>query len=232
MVQTGRMSSAPHGLSGMGYSSGKTDEGGTGENVLLRSSSDVFGSPAQSRLAHPRALDPRSDEFLPPAHPHPVTEPAVGRTNIPMAHPPSTSFAIDASGINHTPLSPPGDCMRPVMVASPGQAAGTSGGAPFGVLFPVDPDPAPQLGEQYFPYPNGIQQSFFGANRIFPPEHSDHFNFKLSPFQGAPLPISGPANGMDRGGEMGREKGLFGHNDQGQGSLEGGSSVVDVVVQR
>ena len=238
LSQTNRIASAPHGLTGVEYpSSAKGNERGSGGNVLLRSSSDMFGSPAQSRHAHhhhARGLDPRSEEFLPPSHPHPVTEPAVGRTNIPMAHPPSTSYAIDGSVVNHTPLSPPSNCVRPpVMVASPGQAVGTSGGAPFGVLFPVDPSSAPQLAESYYPYPNGIQQPFFGANRIFPPEHSDQFSFKLSPFPGAPVRMSiAPANGMDRGQE--REERGFGHKEQGQRSLDGSSSssVVDVIVQR
>ena len=231
--QTSRIASAPHGL-GVSYSSSKANDGSSGGNVLLRSTSDVFGSPSQSHHhTTPRGLDPRSEEFLPPSHPHPVTEPAMGRTNIPMAHPPSSSFTIDTSAVNHTPLSPPQDPVRPLVVASPGQVGGTPGAAPFGVLLPVDPSAATSIGDSYYSYPNGIQQPFFGANRIFPPEHTDHFNFKLSPFQGTPLGMSIPTNGMDRGGgsSQGREKRLYGHKEQGQRSLDG-SSVVDVVVQR
>ena len=228
-----RIASAPHGL-GMSYSSGKGNEGGSGSTiVLLRSSSDVFGSPSQSHHHSTHGLDARSEEFLPPSHPHPVTEPAVGRTNIPMAHPPSSSYTIDASVVNHTPLSPPQEPVGPLMVASPGHAGGTPGAPPFGVLLPIDPSSAASsMRDSYYPYPNGIQQPFFGANRIFPPEHTDHFNFKLSPFQGTPLGISIPTNGMDRGGGgQGRDK-RFGHSkEQGQGSLDG-TSVVDVVIQR
>jgi serine/threonine protein kinase len=223
-----RISSAPDGL-GIPYQSGKTNnEGGSGSNV--RSTSGVFGSPSQSHH-HTAAcgLDPRPEEFLPPSHPHPVTEPAVGRTNIPMAHPPSSSYTIDTSAVNHTPLSPPQEHVVPLMVPSPGHA----GGPPFGVLLPIDPScVAASMGDTFYPYPNGIQQPFFGANRIFPPEHTDHFNFKLSPFQGTSLGMSIPTNGMDRGGGgQRREKRMYSHKEQSQGQPDG-SSVVDVVVQR
>ena len=70
-------------------------------------------------------------------------------------------------------------------------------------------------------YPNGILHPFFGANRIFPPEHTDHFNFKLSPFQGTSLGMSIPTNGMDRGGGQGREKRMYSHEEQSQGQPGG-----------
>ena len=70
-------------------------------------------------------------------------------------------------------------------------------------------------------YPNGILHPFFGANRIFPPEHTDHFNFKLSPFQGTSLGMSIPMNGMDRGGGQGREKRMYSHEEQSQGQPDG-----------
>lgn len=231
------LSSVPHSL-GIPYSPG----GKGNDGVLLTTSSDMssmFGSPSQSHhhphSSHshhsqhhtPRHLDLRhTDDFPQPSHPHPITEPATGRTNIPMALPPSTSYKMDT---NLTPLSPPQvtDNPRPVMVASP-HSTNTSGGQPFSVLLPVDSG-AP-MGDAYYSYPNGIRQSFFGANRIFP-DQPDRFNFKLPPFQGVvpSLPMN-VANGMDsvRGQ---RDKRTFGHKDQTQGPLEG-SSIVDVVVQR
>ena len=83
------------------------------------------------------------------------------------------------------------------------------------------------MGDSYYSYPNGIQQSFFGANRIFP-DQPDHFNFKMPSFQGAvpSLPVSVPTNGLGL-----RDKRTFGLKDQVQSPLDG-SSVVDVVVQR
>ena len=240
-------STTPHSL-GIPYTSPTATGGGVkgndGNNVLVRggsSSSDVFSSPSSTHSRHhthhhhtSRHLDPRSEEFLPPSHPHPVTEPAMGRTNIPMALPPSTSYTTmdtTASALNHTPLSPPQDHIKPVMVVSPGHGVNTPG-APFGVLLPVDPS-ATQLGDAFYSYPNGsIQQSFFGANRIFPTDQPEHFNFKLSPFQG-PLAMNIPTNGVDRGQVRG-DKRTYSHKDQSQGPPLEGSSIVDVkiVVQR
>lgn len=222
-----RLSSAPYGL-GIPYSPG----GKGNDSVLLTpSSSDmstIFGSPSQSRH-HPHSSHSHhsqhhtphhSDDFLPPSHPHPITEPAMGRTNIPMALPPSTSYKMDTT-VNLTPLSPP-------QVVSP---RSTSGGQPFGVLLPVDS--SVPMGETYYSYPNGIQQSFFGANRIFP-DQLDHFNFKMPPFQGSVpphLPVNmANTNGMD-GVRTQRDKRTYNHKDQTRGPLEG-SSVVDVIVQR
>ena len=224
-----RLPSAPHSL-GIPYSPGS--KGNDGNPVLLRSSSDIFGSPSHHHSTQhhtPRNLDHRPDDFLPPSHPHPITEPAMGRTNIPMALPPSTSYTMDTTVVNHTPLSPPQDHMPPVMVASPGHPVNTPGTAPFGVLLPVETGSA-AISDGFYSYPNGIQQSFFGANRIFP-EQPDHFNFKLPTFRSpvAPtLPLSIPINGVDRGQ---RDTRTYGHKDQTQGPLEG-SSIVDVVVQR
>ena len=157
----------------------------------------------------------------------------MGRTNIPMALPPSTSYKMDTASVSLTPLSPQQmtENPRPVMEVPP-LASHTPSGQPFDVLLPVAPG-AP-IGEGYYSYPNGIQQqAFFGASRIFP-EQQDHFNFKLSPFAGTvpPLPVhmNVAVNGMD-GVRGQRDKRTYGHKEQTQGPLDT-SSVIDVVVQR
>lgn len=227
-----RLASSPHGLN-MTY----PPVSKAGDAVLLPPNSDLdsmFGSPSHSQSSHsahsrqhhtPRHSD---DLPLPRSHPHPITEPAMGRTNIPMALPPSSNYKLDAASVSLTPLSPPQpvDNHRPVMEVTP-HASHTASGQPFDVLLPSVP--GCHLGEGYYSFPNGLQQPFFGASRIFPEQ--DPFRFKLPPFPAPSIPLHMTvANGMDAVRSQ-KDKRAFVSRDQPQPPHEG-SSVIDVVVQR
>ena len=121
-----------------------------------------------------------------------VTDPTMGRTNIPMPLPPGSTYSIDGTSVTLTPLSPPqvqpgqegmvtGLEVPYAHHAHPGGYPRTFNG-PQGI--PMSADAVLGSGKGYMPFhpqngsvPQSVPQAFFGTNRLFPETEPFHFKF-------------------------------------------------------
>ena len=121
-----------------------------------------------------------------------ITDPTMGRTNIPMPLPPGSTYSIDGTSVTFTPLSPPqlqpgqegmvtGLEVPYAHHAHPGGYSRTFNG-PQGL--PMSADAVLGSGKGYMQFhpqngsvPQSVPQAFFGTSRLFPETEPFHFKF-------------------------------------------------------
>ena len=145
--------------------------------------------PTSQELFHgPHPLHQKSYPLVQPL----ITDPLMGRTNIPMPLPPGSMThpypTLDGSSVTLTPLSPPShtaDALHPPLEVPYAHHSSSYGRSyPHNLAMGLPPPVALPPTKNYYPYTtqNGgaPPQTFFGTNHLFSDTSSEPFHFKFA----------------------------------------------------